>query len=632
MGGDPQGSAPQSKRYLAVLTLTALGVVYGDIGTSPLYALRECFHGPHAVAVTAGNVLGVCSLVFWALLFVVTLKYLVFILRADNRGEGGILSLVSLVVPVRTGVSGRRRMLLLLGLFGAALLYGEGLITPSISVLSAVEGLEVATPFFQPFVIPITIVILVLLFFFQSVGTTRVGKVFGPIIVVWFFVLATLGVYRMVEAPQVMAAINPIHAVRFFVQNGWHGFVVLGSVFLVATGSESLYADMGHFGRRPIRIGWFGLVLPALLLNYFGQGALLLIHPEAAVHPFYRLAPSWATYPLVGLATVATVIASQAVISGAFSLTRQAVQLGYSPRVNIEHTSAREQGQIYVPAVNWVLMLACIALVLSFRSSSRVAAAYGIAVTSTMVITTILFYGVVRRRWHWPKWAALALCATFLAVDVAFLAANLPKIAHGGWFPLVMGAIVFTLLTTWKTGRRILAERLSRSTIPLSTFLESIGAESTVVRIPGTAVFMYSNSRGTPPALLHNLKHNRVLHETVLILTIETENVPRVPAAERLQMTPLDHGFYRIILRYGFMEEPDVPADLARLRLPGIEFNAGQVSYFLSRETLLPTRHPGMWLWREKLFSWMTRNARPATSYFNLPPNRVVELGMQVEL
>ena len=632
MGVDTPGSAPQSKRYLALLTLTALGVVYGDIGTSPLYAIRECFHGPHAVRVTPQNVMGVLSLVFWALVVVVTIKYVVFILRADNRGEGGILSLAALVVPVRAAHSGRRRVLLLLGLFGAALLYGDGMITPSVSVLSAVEGLSVATPFFDPYVVPITIGILVVLFFFQKHGTASVGKVFGPIIVLWFITLATLGLTNIVSAPVVLQAINPVHAARFFLANGWLAFVVLGSVFLVATGAETLYADMGHFGRRPIRIGWYGLVLPGLMLNYFGQGALLLREPEAAENPFFHLAPDWATYPLVGLATVATVIASQAVISGAFSLTHQAVQLGYCPRLDIEHTSARERGQIYVPTVNWGLMLACITLVLGFRSSSNLAAAYGIAVTSTMVITTILFYSVVRRRWHWPGWAALALCGLFLVIDSSFLGSNLLKLLDGGWVPLAVAAAIFLLMTTWKTGRRILADRLRRSTIPLHTFLESIGSESTAVRVPGTAVFMYSNPRGTPPALLHNLKHNRILHDTVLILTIETEDVPRVLAAERLEVAPLDHGFYRVILRYGFMEEPDVPADLGRLRLPGLDFNAARVSYFLSRETLLPTKHPGMAIWREKLFSWMTRNARPATSYFNLPPNRVVELGMQVEL
>jgi KUP system potassium uptake protein len=625
---------PGSKRYVALLTLTALGVVYGDIGTSPLYALRECFHGPHAVAVSRANVLGVLSLVFWAMVIVVSVKYLVFILRADNRGEGGILALAALVVPARAAHGGRARWLLMLGLFGAALLYGDGVITPAISVLSAIEGLEVATPLFTPYVLPVTIAILVVLFVFQKHGTARMGIVFGPIIIVWFLTLGGLGLYRLVDAPGVLVAVHPLWAVRFFAANGWQAFVVLGSVFLVATGAEALYADMGHFGRLPIRLGWFSLVLPGLLLNYMGQGALLLAEPEAAVNPFYHLGPEWMTYPLVALATAATVIASQAVISGAYSLTQQAVQLGYTPRLDIEHTSERERGQIYVPSINWVLMLACIWLVLAFRTSSNLAAAYGIAVTSTMVITTVLFYFVVHRRWRWPAWRAALLCGGFLVVDGAFLGANTLKIAQGGWFPLALAAAVFTLMVTWKMGRRILAERLSRSTVPLTSFLDSLAVgESSHVRVPGAAVFMHSNPRGTPPALLHNLKHNRALHEIVLILTVETQDLPRVEEGDRLSIEVLDHGFYRVMLRYGFMEEPDVPAALSQLRLPGVDgFDARRVSYFLSRETLLATRHPGMWLWREKLFAWMSRNARPASSYFKLPPNRVVELGMQVEL
>jgi KUP system potassium uptake protein len=494
-----------------------------------------------------------------------------------------------------------------------------------------VEGLEVATPFFTPYVIPITIAVLVLLFFFQHRGTGSVGKIFGPVIVLWFAVIAGLGAWRIGATPGVFAAVDPLYAVRFFAHNRWHGFVALGAVFLCATGAEALYADMGHFGKVPIRIGWFGLVLPALLLNYFGQGALLLSDKSAAEHPFYHLAPAWMTYPLVLLATIATVIASQAVISGAFSLTHQAVQLGYTPRLEISHTSARERGQIYVPGINWALMLSCIALVLGFQSSTRLAAAYGIAVTSTMVITTILLYAVVRRRWKWRRWPAVLLCGTFLAVDTAFFGANLLKVAHGGWFPLVVALVVFTLMSTWKTGRRVLSDRLRRSTVPLRPFLQGIALEP-VVRVPGIAVFMYSNPHGVPPALLHNLKHNRVLHETVIILTVETQEIPRVEPADRLEVAPLDHGFYRVILRYGFMEEPDVPAELARLRLPGLHLEPQQLSYFLSRETLLATQHPGMWIWREHLFAWMTRNARPATSYFNLPPNRVVELGMQVEI
>jgi KUP system potassium uptake protein len=630
-----QVPATGGRRYLALLTLTALGVVYGDIGTSPLYALRECFHGAHAVAVTRGNVLGVLSLVTWAMTIVVSVKYCVFILRADNRGEGGILSLAALVVPARAAHAGKARWLLMLGLFGAALLYGDGVITPAISVLSAIEGLEVATPFFTPYVLPLTIAILIGLFVFQKHGTARMGIVFGPIIILWFLTLAALGIYRLAGDWSVLAAVNPVWAVRFFAANGWAAFVVLGSVFLVATGAEALYADMGHFGKLPIRIGWFGLVMPALLLNYFGQGALLLGDPTTAENPFYHLGPSWTTYPLVVLAAAATVIASQAVISGAYSLTHQAVQLGYTPRLDIEHTSARERGQIYVPTVNWLLMFACIGLVVAFRTSSNLAAAYGIAVTSTMVITTMLFYFVVVRRWHWPPWTAALLCGTFLVIDGAFLGANALKIAQGGWFPLALAAAIFALMTTWKAGRRILAARLSRSTIPLTSFLESLalGELDHHIRVQGMAVYMHSNPRGTPPALLHNLQHNHALHEAVLILTVETQDVPRVDPTDRLSLEPLDHGFYRVVLRYGFMEEPDVPRDLARLRLPGHdELDPRKVSYFLSRESLIATAHPGMAIWREKLFAWMTRNARPASAYFNLPPNRVIELGMQVEL
>ncbi len=472
--GTPDAGAAGHGRYLAYLTLTALGVVFGDIGTSPLYAFRECFHGAHAMPVSRENVLGVLSLIFWTLIVVVSIKYLIFILRADNRGEGGILALTAMVVPVRAA-AGRYRLLLILGLFGAALLYGDGMITPSISVLSAIEGLEIATPFFTPYVVPITIGVLIFLFFLQSRGTGSVGKVFGPIIIVWFTVLASLGLYRIVDQPSVVAAVNPLWALRFLVHNGWAAFVVLGSVFLVATGAEAMYADMGHFGKRPIRIAWFSLVLPALMLNYFGQGALVLVDPAAAEHPFYHLAPEWATYPLVALSTVATVIASQAVISGAFSLTHQAVQLGFTPRLEIEHTSARERGQIYVPAVNWALMISCITLVLTFRSASSLAAAYGIAVTSTMVITTLLFYAVERRRWKWRRWAALLLCGLFLTIDLAYFGSNLLKITHGGWVPLAIAVLVFTLMTTWKTGRRVLADRMRRSTVPLRPFLQGLG-------------------------------------------------------------------------------------------------------------------------------------------------------------
>jgi KUP system potassium uptake protein len=628
---DSHHAGPPTGRYLASLSLTALGVVYGDIGTSPLYALRECFHGEHAIQPTPENVVGVLSLIFWSLIIVICIKYLVFILRADNRGEGGILALTALVSPVRASAKGGRWLLIMLGLFGAALLYGDGMITPAISVLSAIEGLNVATPLFEPYVIPITIVILIGLFVMQSRGTARVGVIFGPITMVWFLVLAVLGVVHIMDAPSVLAALNPKIGADFFIRNGWRGFLVLGSVFLVVTGGEALYADMGHFGTRPIRITWFTLVLPALLLNYFGQGALLIVNPAAAENPFYRMAPAWALYPMVVLAAAATVIASQAVISGAFSLTMQAMQLGYSPRLDIEHTSAQEKGQIYLPSINWGLMIACIGLVLGFRSSTNLAAAYGIAVTTTMVITTLLFYVLLRKRWKWSLPVAALLCLMFLVIDLSFFGANVLKVAHGGWFPLLVAAIIFTLMSTWKTGRRILQERLQKGVLPLSILLDDIRRRPPT-RVSGTAVFMYGNPEGTPPALLHNLKHNKVLHERNVVLTVQTEEVPHVSREERIDVEELKEGFYRIVLHYGFMEEPNLIEVLKGLKVGGQEFKPLDTTFFLGRETLLATAKPGMAMWREKLFVSMSRNARSATSYFGLPPNRVVELGTQIEL
>jgi KUP system potassium uptake protein len=625
-----QGREEASGRYLATLALAALGVVYGDIGTSPLYALREAFREETGIARTPENVLGLLSLVFWALIIVISVKYLGFVMRADNRGEGGMIALTALVAPRRSVTRGAG-ILVLMGLFGASLLYGDSMITPAISVLSAVEGLEVATPFFSPYVIPITVVILVGLFAVQSRGTAMVGRVFGPVTFLWFTTLGVLGAIQIARHPAVIAAVLPHHGVRFFAQNGLAGFLVLGSVFLVVTGGEALYADMGHFGKRPIRLTWFGLVLPALLLNYFGQGALIAVDPAAAEHPFFLLAPSWALYPLVVLSAFATVIASQAVISGAFSLTRQAVQLGYLPRLRIEHTSAREIGQIYIPSINWVLMIACIGLVIGFRESTRLAAAYGVAVTTDMVFTTLLFCAVARFRWNWPVWRMVLLGAFFLVVDLAFWGANLVKIPHGGWFPLAVAAMIFAAMTTWKTGRHILAGRIDATTLPLELFLSDVEARSPV-RVPGTAVFMYGNPQGTPPALLHNLVHNKVLHERVVLLRVETEEVPVVAPEERVEVTPLEHGFFRVVLRYGFTEDPDIPAGLALAARPGLEFKRMETSYFLGRETLIPSRTPGMAMWREHLFSVMSRNARPATSFFGLPPNRVVELGAQIEL
>jgi KUP system potassium uptake protein len=618
-------------RYLALLSLTALGIVYGDIGTSPLYAVRESFHPSHGIAVSQENILGVLSLVFWSLILVISIKYLVFILRADNRGEGGILALAALCTPMGVRQRSGRWGLVMLGLFGTALLYGDGAITPAISVLSAVEGLEVATPLFEPYIIPITIAILVALFLSQHHGTAGVGRVFGPVTLLWFLTLAGLGLWHVMREPQVLAAANPAHAVDFFRQNGWRGFMVLGSVFLVVTGGEALYADMGHFGRRPIRVAWFVIVLPALLLNYLGQGALLIHTPAAVENPFYHMVPSWALYPVVAIATAATVIASQALITGAFSLTMQAVQLGYIPRVAIDHTSAREFGQIYIPGVNWILMLACIGLVIGFGSSSSLAAAYGVAVSTTMVITTLLLFVVAREQWGWSLPRVVVVTGFFLSIDLAFWSANIIKVPHGGWFPLVVGALLFALMVTWKRGRLILRERLQDVVLPADLFLHDVRNNS-ATRVPGTAVFMYSDAAATPPALLHNLKHNKVLHERVVFLVVETESAPHIAATERAAIEDLGAGFYRVTLHYGFMEEPNVPRALGELRDRGLEFKPLETTYFLGRETLLASTKPGMARWRGRLFTVMHRNARTATSFFCLPPNRVVELGAQIEL
>ncbi|HEX8275842.1 MAG TPA: potassium transporter Kup [Longimicrobiaceae bacterium] len=629
--GHQGGHAAPSGRYLYVLALAALGVVYGDIGTSPLYAMREAFHQGTGIAPTPDNVLGILSLIFWALILVISIKYLWFVMQADNRGEGGMIALTALVAPMRTAAGGRSGALVLIGLFGASLLYGDSVITPAISVLSAVEGLEVATPLFQPYIIPITCVILVGIFAVQSRGTAGIGKVFGPVTLLWFLTLGALGLAEILRHPDVLRAVNPLYGAQFFGRNGSAGFFVLGSVFLVVTGGEALYADMGHFGRRPIRMTWFGVVLPMLLLNYFGQGALIINEPESVEHPFFLLAPDWALYPLVVLATAATVIASQAVISGAFSLTRQAVQLGYLPRLTIEHTSARQIGQIYVPSVNWALMVGCIGLVLGFQESSRLAAAYGVAVTTDMVFTTILFSAVARARWGWSWLRVGALAAFFLVVDLAFWGANIVKIPHGGWFPLVIAGLIFTLMTTWKKGRQILAGRLHSTTLPFDFFMKDVEMNPPT-RVPGTSVFMYGNTDGTPPALLHNLIHNKVLHERVVLLTVETAEIPLVTPAERSEVIPLGTGFYRVVVRYGFTEDPDIPSVLYSLGDQGLVLKPMETSYFLGRETLIPSRNPGMAIWREHLFWIMSRNARTATSYFGLPPNRVVELGAQIEL
>jgi KUP system potassium uptake protein len=623
--GTPRGG------HLALLALGALGVVYGDIGTSPLYALRECFHGLHAIAPTPANIFGVLSLIFWALIIVITIKYIIFIMRADNRGEGGILALTALATPIRRLAPSQRRWIVLLGVFGAALLYGDGIITPAISVLSAVEGLKIATPVLEPYVIPVTLAIIVGLFLIQSRGTARIGQIFGPVMLVWFAVLALLGIAHIAQNPGVLAAVNPAYALTFFAANGWTGFLVLGTVFLAVTGGEALYADMGHFGPRPIRLAWFVLVLPALLLNYFGQGALLLREPEAAENSFYLLAPSWALYPLVVLATFATIIASQALISGAFSITMQGENLGFLPRMRIVHTSATAFGQIYIPFVNWALMFACIAVVVGFQTSSNLAAAYGIAVTSTMAITTIIFSSVAREQWHWSPLVVALLVGFFLLVDGAFLGANLVKIPQGGWFPLLAALAIFTLMTTWKHGSRLVFAREQDLEMSLDAFLAQIAAKPPR-RAPGTAAFLSSNPVGVPAALLANLRHNGVLHEQVLLINVTTAEVPHVPDAECMTVERLGHGFYRVLLRFGFMEEPIVPRVLAHLSAPGLAFGIERMPYFVNRTRVIPTDMPGMALWREHLYRIMRDNAVSATDFFGLPPTRVFEIGTSVEV
>ena len=609
-----------------VLLLSALGVVFGDIGTSPLYALRECFDGTHGIPVTTENVLGVLSLIVWSLIITVSIKYVLFVMRADNAGEGGILALVALVRS-RPGVG----PLIGLGLFGAALLYGDGMITPAISVLSAVEGLSIATHVVEPFIVPITVVILVALFIVQSHGTTGIGVVFGPIMVAWFVTIALIGLPHILDQPHVLTALNPWHAYEFFALHGFGAFVTLGAVFLSITGAEALYADMGHFGREPIRRAWFSIVLPALVINYFGQGALLLGSPDARVHPFFRLVPSWGLYPLVALSTIATVIASQAIISGAFSMTQQAVQLGYSPRFDIQHTSAHEQGQVYIPEINWMLMFATVGLVLGFRTSTNLAAAYGMAVTTTMVITTILAYAVSRDLWRWSRWRAGVIMSAFLSIDMIFLGANVLKVQHGGWFPLVIAALIYLVMSTWKRGRELVVERLRTSEVPLTDFFRDFRAHPPV-RVPGTAVFMTARPEGAPPILVHHLKHNQALHEQVVLLTVSTLNTPTVGDEQRIEVQPIGHGFYRVLARFGFMETPEVPGALGAARQLGLNWREDDTTFYLASLTLLANDRIGMSVWRDKLFIFLSRNARRATNFFRIPPDRVVEIGIQLEI
>ena len=621
-------SSRDGSQSLFAVTLTAVGVVYGDIGTSPLYAMRECFLGSHSVPATHDNVLGVLSLIIYSLLLVISIKYIVIVMRADNQGEGGILALTALLPQ---GVRASRSALVLLGIVGAGLLYGDGMITPAITVLGAIEGLKVATPLFEPYVIPIAVAILIAVFSIQQYGTHRVGRLFGPIMVLWFLTIAVLGGVWIVQQPAVVGGVDPRHALRFFRENGWHGFAVLGAVFLVVTGGEALYADMGHFGKRPIRVAWFCLVLPALLLNYFGQGALLLLDESAAQQPFFLLAPRWALLPMVVLATAAAIIASQALISGAFSLTRQAIQLGYAPRLDIEHTSSHEMGQVYVPQVNWFLAISTILIVIGFGSSGALAAAYGIAVTMTMVITAVLLHVVAAKRWKWPPAVALGVTTLFLSIDLAFFGANLLKVFQGGWLPLVIGGLLFTMMTTWKTGRRLVAEKLTARAIPLEDFSALIAVDPPT-RVPGTAVFMTAQPQGTPSALAHNLRHNKILHQQVVILTVTTAPTPHVAAEQQIALNDLGHGMYYMRVQYGFMEDPSVPEALMLARDKGLVVDLQNVTYFLGRETIIVTRHPGMAMWREKLFVFMAANAVRATAFFRLPAERVVELGVQVEI
>lgn len=620
-----------SSNSTKTLALAALGVVYGDIGTSPLYTLRECFSGHHPLALTSGNIMGVLSLVFWALIIVVTIKYVLFIMRADNHGEGGILALLALSRSTGVRSDKLKGILALTGIFGASLFYGDGIITPAISVLSAVEGLEVVAPQLHHATLPIAITILVALFMLQRRGSARVGALFGPVMLVWFSTLAILGLTNIVTNPGVLAALNPLYALVFFREHGLGSLLAFGAVVLAVTGGEALYADMGHFGRRPIKFAWLSVVLPALVLNYFGQGALLLKNPEAINNPFYLLAPDWFLWPLLILATCATVIASQSVISGVFSVTRQAVQMGFWPRMRIVHTSSREIGQIYIPMMNWLIMLAVILLILEFRSSSNIAGAYGIAVTMAMMVDTILACFVAHRLWRWPLPLVTLAGAAFFFVDSLFLFPNLLKIPDGGWFPLLVAVIVMGLMFTWRKGRRFLADALGRESEPLKPFIEALSLGKPVT-VPGTAVFMTSNLEQVPHALMHNLKHNKVLHERVVFLTISTQEIPFVPEGDRISVEDLAPGFLSIKGSYGFQESPDVPHLLEKCEPFGVVFDMMDTTFFLSREHLIPSKHPGMPAIFDKVFAVMTRNAVPATSYFKIPPNRVVEMGTQIEI
>ena len=636
-----QNNLDQTKTpgYKYILALAALGVVYGDIGTSPLYALKEAFDPHHNILATPENALGLLSLIFWSLMIVISLKYLVFILQANNKGEGGILALMTLIFPHFSPQSNKqnnkldylRKYLIPMALFGAALLYGDGMITPAISILSAVEGLSLITPVFNPYIIPITIGILIGLFSIQKKGTGIVGKIFGPITLTWFFVMGSLGVYSIAQTPQVLAALNPIYIIYFFQANPWHGFVVLGSVFLVVTGGEALYSDLGHFGIKPIRMAWFAVALPSLVLNYFGQGALLMRNPLAIENPFYMMAPSWALYPLVILATVATTIASQALISGVFSITMQAVQSGYLPRLQISHTSKDEFGQIYIKSMNRLLMFGSIALVVAFKTSSNLAAAYGLAVTTTMVITTILFYFVARELWGWSLLKAGSLCGLFLIIDVAFFSANLLKIISGGWFPVLVGIIGFTIMGTWKTGKILLGQQLREKIVPLDELLNKFEQQK-VQRFDGVAVYLSRSLNDAPYALIHTSEHFKSVHRYLIFLSVSTDDVAKVAESDRIKTEKLLGNNYRILLRYGYLEQPNVTKDISGLILDNLIIDCSNTTFIIGKENIYATEHPGMALWRERIFSVMSTNVVSATDYFRLPKNRVVEIGVQISI
>lgn len=628
----PNGSHLKQSR--AALTLAALGVVYGDIGTSPLYAVKETFNPDHGITLDLENILGGVSAIFWSLMLVVSLKYVMLIMRANNKGEGGIMALLALASSSVRNHSRWQKPVLFAGLFGAALFYGDAVLTPAISVVSAVEGLEVGTTALKPYVLPVSIGVLIALFSFQRYGTATVGALFGPVTVLWFLALAMVGIFGIVQHPVILGALNPLHALGFVTQHGFASFVVLGAVLLAFTGAEALYADMGHFGKGPIRLAWFGLVFPALILNYFGQGALLAVNPAAISNPFYLLYPSWALYPMIVLATAATVIASQATISGAYSLTKQSIQLGFLPRMNVVHTSAKEIGQIYIPVVNWVLLIAVVSAVLGFGSSSRLAHAYGVAVTGTMLVTTLLTYFVIRYGWGFNLLLCVFATGFFLVIDTAFFSSSLLKVHEGGWFPLVLGAGVYLVMLTWRRGREILFERLRSSTVPLEQFLDALFRDGPQ-RVPGTAVFLTATPDVVPHALLHNLSHNKVLHERVVFLTVVVRDVPWVPFNERVRVEPLGRNCYRVTLYFGFKNRPDVSQALTELcKEHNLDFEMMQTSFFLSRETVIPVAAiaGGMALWRERMFATMARNAGSVVEYLNIPSNRVIELGTQVQI